>query len=144
MPPRVSIVAMYGGAHGRLVDAAVESKAAGVVAIVDGVGNVNASMCEALKRACEKGIPVVISSWVQHGRVRAKYGFKSGSKTLAKLGVVSANDLSPKKAKILIMLTMGPLKIRRKFKKFLTSKMSCQLKCPQSLALRPHCRFTNC
>ena len=88
---------MYGGADGRFIDKAVESGTQAIVVVAGGVGNVNIEMYEASKRARDKGIPVVISSWVPDGRVRPKYAFKGGSKTLAELGAVFANDLSPKK-----------------------------------------------
>ncbi len=106
-PPPVDIVAMYGGADGKFIDKAIESGTQAIVVVAEGIGNVNEEIYEAIKRARGKGIPVVISSWVPDGRVRPKYAFKGGSKTLAELGVVFANDLSPKKARILLMIAMG-------------------------------------
>lgn len=110
----VDIIPMYCGADGKFVDAAVQSGTQGLVIEALGVGNVNLPMYEAIKRARDKGIPVVISSWVPDGRTRPKYSFKGGSKTLADLGVVFANDLSPKKARILLMLGMGVTKDTKK------------------------------
>jgi L-asparaginase len=109
-PPPTDIVAMYGGADGKFIDKAIESGTQGIVIVANGIGSVNLKMYEAIKRAREKGIPVVISSWVPDGRVRPKYSFKGGSKTLAELGAVFANDLSPKKARILLMIAMGTTK----------------------------------
>jgi L-asparaginase len=106
-PPPVDIVVMYGGADGKFIDKAVESGTQGIVVVADGVGNVNTEIYEAIKRAHDKGIAVVISSWVPNGRVLPKYGFNGGSITLAKLGAIFANDLGPKKARILLMIAMG-------------------------------------
>jgi L-asparaginase len=105
--PSVDIVPMYGGADGKFIDAAVQAGTKGIVVVANGVGNVSALMYDAIKRARDKGIPIVVSSWVPNGRVRAKYGFKGGSKTLADLGAVFANDLNPKKARILLALALG-------------------------------------
>jgi L-asparaginase len=110
----VDIIPMYCGVDGKFVDAAVQAGIQGLVIEALGVGNVNLPMYEAIKRARDKGIPVVISSWVPDGRTRPKYSFKGGSKTLADLGVVFANDLSPKKARILLMLAMGETKDTQK------------------------------
>jgi L-asparaginase len=109
-PPPTDIVAMYGGADGKFIDKAIESGTQGIVIAANGIGNVNVEMYEAIKRARDKGIPVVISSWVPDGRVRPKYAWKGGSQTLAQLGAVYANDLSPKKARILLMIAMGTTK----------------------------------
>ncbi len=115
--PAVDITTMYGGADGKFIDAAIQAGTKGIIVVADGVGNVNIPIYDAIKRARDKGIPVVITSWVPDGRVRAKYGFKGGSKTLAKLGVVFANDLSPKKARILLLLAMGTTQDTEKLQK---------------------------
>ena len=67
--PAVEIVAMYGGADGSLVQAAVEHGAKGLVIEALGLGNVNQPMFAAIKEAIGKGIPVVITSRVPNGRV---------------------------------------------------------------------------
>ena len=58
--PRVDIVAMYGGADGALVRAAVAAGAKGLVIQALGWGNMNVPMFEAVKEQIAKGIPVVI------------------------------------------------------------------------------------
>ncbi|CAA9285639.1 MAG: L-asparaginase, partial [uncultured Acetobacteraceae bacterium] len=58
MPP-VEIVAMYGGADGQLVRAAVEQGARGVVVQALGMGNMNQPMFAAIKDAIGRGVPVV-------------------------------------------------------------------------------------
>ena len=52
------------------------------------------------------GVPVVIASRVPTGRVLPNYGFEGGGKTLADAGAVMADDLSPQKARILLMLLL--------------------------------------
>ncbi|WP_245421980.1 asparaginase [Rhodoplanes serenus] len=105
MPP-VEIVSMYGGADGRLVKAAVDQGAKGIVIEALGWGNVNPPMFAAIKEAIGKGVPVVISTRVPTGRVMPVYGFEGGGKTLADAGAIMADDLSPQKARILLMLLL--------------------------------------
>jgi L-asparaginase len=117
--PRVDIIPMFGGADGALLRAAVAAGARGVVVQALGWGNVNVPMYEAIAEARKKGVPVVISTRVQTGRVLPVYGFQGGGKTLKDLGAVFADDLSPQKARILLMLalqtTTDPAQLQRTF-----------------------------
>jgi len=71
-----------------------------------GWGNMNVPMFQAVKEAIGKGIPVVISTRVWTGRVLPNYGFEGGGKTLQQAGAVFADNLSPQKARILLMLAL--------------------------------------
>lgn len=102
--PRVDIVAMYGGADGALVRAAVAAGAKGLVIQALGWGNMNVPMFEAVKEQIAKGIPVVITTRVWNGRVLPNYGFEGGGKTLQQAGAIFGDNLSPQKARILLML----------------------------------------
>lgn len=104
--PRVDIVAMYGGADGALVRAAAAAGAKGIVIQALGWGNMNIPMFEAVKEQIAKGIPVVISTRVWNGRVLPNYGFEGGGKTLQQAGAIFADNLSPQKARILLMLAL--------------------------------------
>jgi len=104
--PRVDIVALYGGADGALVRAAVAAGAKGLVIQALGWGNMNVPMFEAVKEQIAKGVPVVISTRVWNGRVLPNYGFEGGGKTLQQAGAVFADNLSPQKARILLMLAL--------------------------------------
>ncbi|TMA24746.1 MAG: asparaginase [Deltaproteobacteria bacterium] len=117
--PRVDIVAMYGGADGALVRAAVAAGAKGLVIQALGWGNMNVPMFEAVKEQIAKGIPVVITTRVWNGRVLPTYGFEGGGKTLQQAGAVFADNLSPQKARILLMLalqtTSKPAELQKTF-----------------------------
>lgn len=115
--PRVEIVAMYGGADGALLKAAVASGVQGIVVQALGWGNVNIPMYEAIQEAVKQGVPVVISTRVPQGRVLPVYGFKGGGKTLQEAGAVFADDLSPQKARILLMLALQTTKDPRALQK---------------------------
>src|SRR5450830_385580 len=104
--PYIEIVAMYGGATGNMVRAAADAGAKGLVIQGLGWGNVNMPMYAAIVDVIKKGIPVVISTRVPNGRVLPHYGFTGGGKTLQDAGAIMADNLSPQKARILLMLAL--------------------------------------
>ena len=71
-----------------------------------GQGNVPPGVVNGLSRAREMQIPVVITSRVPNGRVLPNYGWEGGGKTLVDAGAVMGDDLSPQKARILLMLLL--------------------------------------
>jgi L-asparaginase len=117
--PRVDIVPTYGGADGTFVRAAIAAGAKGLVIQALGWGNMNVPVFQAMKEAIAKGIPVVISTRVWTGRVLPNYGFEGGGKTSQQAGAVFADNLSPQKARILLMLalqtTADPKQIQQLF-----------------------------
>jgi len=104
--PYVEIVTTYGGTDGYLLKAALEHGAKGIVVQALGWGNVNPATSAAIKETIAKGIPVVITSRVPNGRVLPNYGYEGGGKVLADAGAVMGDDLSPQKARILLMLLL--------------------------------------
>jgi L-asparaginase len=97
---------MFAGADGALVDSAVQAGHRGIVVQALGWGNVNVPLHDAIRRALAAGAMVVISTRVPNGRVRPVYGFIGGGRTLKELGAVFADNLSPQKARILLMLAL--------------------------------------
>ena len=102
----MEIVSTYGGTDGYLIKAAVEHGAKGIVVQALGWGNVNPATSAIIKETLGKGIPVVITSRVPNGRVLPNYGYEGGGKVLADAGAVMGDDLSPQKARILLMLLL--------------------------------------
>jgi L-asparaginase len=104
--PRVEILAMFGGADGALLRYAVDQGARGIVVQAVGMGNMNVSMFEAVEYALSRGVPVVIATRVPNGRTMPVYGFIGGGKTTFEAGAVMSGDLSPQKARLLLMLLL--------------------------------------
>ena len=104
--PAVEIVPMYGGADGIALRNAVDRGVKGIVVQALGMGNMNMPMFEAVKYALSKNVPVVVASRVYNGRVLPNYGFAGGGKTTSDAGAVMADDLSPQKARIMLMLLL--------------------------------------
>lgn len=104
--PRVDIVAMYAGADGALVDAAAALNPGGIVVQSVASGHLNGPMFDALVRAMDRGIPVVVSTRIPRGGTRPGYGFEGSSARLVEAGAVLSNDLSPWKSRVLLMLAV--------------------------------------
>jgi L-asparaginase len=104
--PRVDIVPMYAGADGALVRAALVAGAGGIVIEAVAAGHVNAAMHEAIVEALQQGIPVVVSTRIPRGGTRVGYGFAGSSAMLVAAGAVLSGDLSPWKARIVLMLAL--------------------------------------
>jgi len=104
--PRVDIVAMYGGADGEMLRHAVDRGARGIVVQAVGMGNMNVALYEAVKEALAGGVAVVVATRVPNGRTMPVYGFVGGGKTTYEAGAVMAGDLSPQKARLLLMLAL--------------------------------------
>jgi len=107
---KVEIVSHYAGADGAVIRALLReperTKLDGLVIDATGLGNISENMYEAVKEVRESGIPVVISTRVYTGRTIPLYATKGGGVSLKALGCVFADNLSPQKARILLMLAL--------------------------------------
>lgn len=104
--PRVDIVAMYAGADGSGIRAALAAGAQAVVIAALGMGNVTIAAAEAIAEARQAGTHIIIASRVPNGRVIPHYAYTGGGKQLHDMGCVFADNLSPQKARILAMLAL--------------------------------------
>ena len=97
--PRVDIAYAYAGADGVVIDALVAAGARGIVAAGLGSGGSPPAFMAALQRAVARGIPVVIATQTGNGRVVRSRRFRED-------GYLAADNLTPKKARILLMLAL--------------------------------------
>jgi L-asparaginase len=97
--PRVDIVYSYAGADRALVDAAVAAGARGIVSAGFAPGSPTPEQRTAFERAAKSGIVVVQCSRAT-GRVAPR-------RRLRESGIVAGGDLSPQKARILLMLALS-------------------------------------
>ena len=95
--PRVDIAYAYAGADGTVIDALAAAGVDGIVAAGLGSGGSPAPFMAGLQRALAAGIPVVIAPQVGNGRAVQTRRFTEG-------GYIVADNLTPKKARILLML----------------------------------------
>ena len=101
--PRVEIIHTHLGADGALIRAAVEAGARGIVVATVGRGGATPDQAAALREAREAGVVVVRSSRTGAGRVPVGAG-RDDDPPGAMLG---ADDLTPQKARILLMLALS-------------------------------------
>lgn len=97
--PRVDIAHSYAGADGLVVKALADAGVAGIVAAGLGSGGSPAEFTSALRAARQQGIPVVIATQTGNGRVMRTRRFNED-------GHIVADNLAPKKARILLMLAL--------------------------------------
>ncbi len=98
--PRVDVVVSHAGADGAVIDACVAAGARGIVCAATGAGRPTPAQDEAFERAGEKGVVLCIGSRVGSGRV-------ARSPKLAERGVVTADNLQPWKARVLLALALS-------------------------------------
>jgi L-asparaginase len=95
--PQVDIAFGYAGAGATVIDALVEAQVGGIVAAGLGSGGSPSTFMAGLQRAIAAGIPVVLATHVGTGRVVQTRRFMEQ-------GYIVADNLHPKKARILLML----------------------------------------
>jgi len=103
--PRVGIVVSYAGVDDELLRALLAGKTQGVVIAGFGAGTVAAAMVAAIKEARAKGLPVVITG-APTGRVAPASASPGSPLEMRRIGCIFANNLTPQKARILLMLAM--------------------------------------
>ena len=99
--PRVDIVYMYADAPSDMIDMLVAKKVAGIVIAGVGNGNFNKTYMDAVKKAVAAGVIVCRASRTPSGRVVLHDEIDD-----EKLGTIVSDDLSPQKARVLLMLAL--------------------------------------
>jgi len=102
--PRIEIIPQFAGADGKLIRLLMEDGDVDAFVIAGvGLGHVSAKTEAAIREARARGIPVVMASRVYTGRIVPLY---AADVALRDLGCVMADNLSPQKARVLLMLAM--------------------------------------
>jgi len=97
----------YAGADGLLIRSVLGDGAVqGLVIAGLGLGGVPGAMYDAIKEARAKGIPVAISTRVPTGRIFPLSATKGSALSLRQIGCVLTDNLSPQKARILLILAL--------------------------------------
>jgi L-asparaginase len=98
--PRVDIIYSYAGADGALVDAGVAAGARGIVSAGFAPGSPTPTQRAAFERAAKSRVVIVQCSRAASGRVAPR-------RRLRESGIIAGEDLSPQKARILLMLALS-------------------------------------
>ncbi|MCE8016233.1 asparaginase [Halomonas sp. MCCC 1A17488] len=100
--PRVDILPAYLDASPDLLESAVEAGAAGLVIDGLGRGHVPPSWLNIIPSITQRGIPVAIVSSCPTGPVHPSYEFTGSLASLEAIGVIAVQDLSARKARLLL------------------------------------------
>jgi L-asparaginase len=111
--PRVDIVYMYADAPSDMIDMLIAKKVDGIVIAGVGNGNFNKAYMDAVKRAVDAGIIVCRASRAPSGRVVLEDEIND-----AELGTIVSDDLTPQKARILLMLGLTKTKEKKQLQKY--------------------------
>lgn len=108
---RIEIVMSYAGADGLSIRSLFRDAAAQALVVSGmGLGGVTSLMFDAIQEVRARGIPVVISTRVPTGRIFPLSANKGSALSLRQIGCVLADNLSPQKARILLMLGLTKTK----------------------------------
>lgn len=102
--PRVVILSEYAGSDGRMLELLLEEgEVDGVVVAGLGLAHVSSPTLEVLRKVREQDVPVVVASRVPTGRIVPLY---ANNVDLLNIGAIQADNLSPWKARVLLMVAM--------------------------------------
>ena len=104
--PRVDVLLVYQDAPGDLVRAAVDLGAKGLVLAVAGAGATSGTQDEGLRYARERGVFVVRATRTGGGRIASPPVPPNGPARDRLAFTVAAEDLTPVKARVLLMLAL--------------------------------------
>ena len=106
--PRVDVLLTYQDAPGDLIRAAADRGAAGIVVAGAGAGATSGTQQDGIAYARSKGLIVVLATRTESGRVRPRPAgdLARGTDAARRLDFIAAGDLSPVKARILLMLAL--------------------------------------
>lgn len=106
----VELIKACAGMDGKYIDFCVERGVKGLVVEGTGRGNLPPQMATSVKKAIEKGIPVVMVTRCYRGRVLDSYGYEGGGKDLRNAGVIFADSMPGQKARIKLIIALGRTK----------------------------------
>jgi L-asparaginase len=111
--PRVDIVYMYADATADQIDLLIQKKVDGIVIAGVGNGNFNKAYMDAVKRAVDAGIIVCRASRAPSGRVVLEDEINDNE-----LGTIVSDDLTPQKARVLLMLGLTKTKDKKTLQQY--------------------------
>jgi len=111
--PRVDIVYMYADAPSDQIDMLIAKKVDGIVIAGVGNGNMNKAYMDAVKRAVAAGVIICRASRAPSGRVVLHDEIDDD-----KLGTIVSDDLTPQKARILLMLGLTKTKDKKQLQEY--------------------------
>jgi L-asparaginase len=104
---RVHLIVATVAMDERLLEAALDAGADGIVVAATGSGNTSPGLLAAAERAINAGIPVALASRCPAGRATAGYAFPGGGATWIRAGALPVGHLCALKARVALALGLG-------------------------------------
>ena len=104
---RVHLIVATVAMDGRLLEAALDAGADGIVVAATGSGNTSPGLLAAAERAIRDGIPVCLASRCAGGRATAGYAFPGGGATWIRAGALPVGHLCALKARVALAIGLG-------------------------------------
>jgi len=105
--PKVYMISFALGMDGYLVEKALEAGTEGLILEGFGRGHIPPEAVEAVERAANKGIPIVLVTRCYEGTVKGVYDYRGSAVQLEKIGVIMGSDLPKQKARIKLILALA-------------------------------------
>ncbi|KHD85790.1 asparaginase [Bacillus ginsengihumi] len=105
--PAVDIIKCYLDADGKFIHASIQSGAKGIVLEGVGRGQVAPNMVNAIQKALDNGIKVVVTTSAEEGEVYTTYDYEGSAYDLYKRGVILGRDYDSKKARIRLAVLLA-------------------------------------
>ncbi|MCK5786010.1 MAG: asparaginase [Candidatus Sabulitectum sp.] len=118
---RVGLVRTAAGFGHDVIDFLTETGYRGIVVEAFGRGNVHPETADAIQRALDTGVLVVITSRCHEGRVLGVYSYPGGGMDLLDRGALSAGDMAGNKIRLLLMATIGAGLEKEQIRRMLSS-----------------------
>lgn len=108
--PDVHLITLTVGASETLLRHLIDKQVRGIVIEAFGGARVPPWWCPLIQEAVQKGIYVVIASRTISGYTHDTYGYTGAYRDLEKMGVIFAEGLSGRKARIRLMCALGAMR----------------------------------
>ena len=118
---RVGLVRTAAGFGHDVIDFLTEAGYRGIVVEAFGRGNVHPETADAIQRALDAGVLVVITSRCHEGRVLGVYSYPGGGMDLLDRGALSAGDMAGNKIRLLLMAAIGAGMKKEQIRRLLSS-----------------------
>lgn len=116
---RIEIVLHYAGNDGNVIRSLLKTGGLdGLVIAGTGLGHISGLAFDAVQEARNQNLPVVISTRVYTGRVMPLYAAKGRALSTKKIGCILGDNLSPQKARVLLMLALTKTKDPEQLQKY--------------------------
>lgn len=114
----VYLLKTYAGMDSYLFQCLAEKPCQGLVVEALGCGNVPLPVKAGIELVRRKGIPVVLASRVQAGRVVKAYSYEGSAVSLQEAGIIMAGELTGQKARLKLMAALGITKDAAELRKY--------------------------